>query len=66
MNNAIEGNVIGLKSDGTALGNRYGVEIDSGASNNTIGGLTSSPGSGTGNVFSGNTRTVSSSTPRPG
>ncbi len=53
-NNAIEGNVIGLTSGGAALGNYYGVEIDSAASSNTIGGLTSAPGTGAGNVISGN------------
>ena len=52
--NAIEGNVIGLAAGGAALGNHHGVEIDGGAGGNTIGGPTSSPGSGAGNVISGN------------
>ncbi|MGO9919363.1 MAG: hypothetical protein ACLQIB_32270, partial [Isosphaeraceae bacterium] len=53
-NNVIEGNVLGLNSAGAALANYYGVEINSSASGNTIGGLTSTPGTGAGNVISGN------------
>ena len=52
--NLIEGNVIGLSSVGTALGNYIGVEVTAGAINNTIGGLTSTPGTGAGNVISAN------------
>src|SRR5207302_5261118 len=50
-----KGNYIGTTADGLhALGNRfYGVRIDGGA-NNTVGGLTASPGTGPGNVISGN------------
>ena len=35
-----------------------GVEIDTGASGNTIGGLTATPGTGPGDVISGNNRTA--------
>ncbi len=52
--NLIEGNVIGLSSVGTALGNYIGVEFTAGASNDTLGGLTSTPGTGAGNVVSAN------------
>ena len=49
--NVIQGNFIGTNAAGTAaLGNGYGVTIDSGASKNTIGGT----GAGAGNVISGN------------
>ncbi len=54
-NNLVEGDVIGLSSGGTALGNSIGVEVDYGAADNTIGGQTSIPGTGAGNVISGNT-----------
>jgi hypothetical protein len=57
--NVIEGNYVGtdatgttaLDQDGKPLGNGYeGIEIDAGASDNTIGGTTA----GTGNLISGN------------
>ena len=50
--NLITGNFLGTDVNGTAAGpgNGYGVMIDSGASNNTIGGT----GAGAGNVISGN------------
>ena len=37
-----------------AIANNIGVEIDGGASGNTIGGLTATPGTGAGNVISVN------------
>ncbi len=50
--NLIEGNYIGTDKSGTsALGNSTGIF---GGSNNTIGGLTATPGIGAGNVISGN------------
>ena len=56
--NLVEGNFIGTDFTGTVaitdIGS-VGVGIDSGASNNTIGGLTTNPGTGAGNVISGNT-----------
>jgi parallel beta-helix repeat protein len=60
--NQVEGNIIGLDPSGSAavgtdsqpLGNRGGVEIAGGATNNTIGGLTGTPGTGAGNLISGN------------
>ena len=50
------GNDIGTDiTGGVALPNGYdGVRIDSGASNNTIGGLAATPGTGAGNLISGN------------
>ena len=49
--NVVEGNYIGTDASGsTALGNRWGVEIDNGASGNTIGGTVA----GAGNIISGN------------
>jgi parallel beta-helix repeat protein len=51
-NNVVEGNYIGLSSTGGPLGNGgYGVQIDTGASDNTIGGTTT----GARNVISANT-----------
>ena len=52
----LESNYIGTNATGTAaLGNgTNGVEIDSPATGNTIGGLTTTPGTGAGNVISGN------------
>ncbi len=53
--NVVEGNLIGTGITGTvAIANATGVEIDTGASGNTIGGLTATPGTGAGNVISGN------------
>ena len=61
--NLVEGDYIGTDVTGTvAIPNTgAGVEIDSGASGNTIGGITSSPGTGAGNVISGNATGVSDS-----
>ena len=54
--NLVAGNFIGTDKTGTmAIGNATGVEIDTSASGNTIGGVTSTPGTGLGNVISGNT-----------
>ena len=53
--NVIAGDKIGTDITGTlALANHDGVFITSGASANTIGGLTATPGTGAGNVISGN------------
>ena len=54
--NVVEGDYIGTDYTGTvALANGgNGVAIDTGASSNTIGGLTTKPGTGAGNVISGN------------
>jgi hypothetical protein len=56
LDNQVVSNIIGLDATGElAVGNRIdGVAVDSGASGNTIGGLTSTPGTGAGNVISGN------------
>ena len=52
----VAGNKIGTDITGTlALPNSHGVEIANGATNNTIGGLTGTPGTGAGNIISGNT-----------
>src|SRR5262249_37713741 len=55
-NNTVAGNYIGLASNGTTdLGNgSLGIYIHNGASNNTVGGFTDTPGTGAGNVISGN------------
>lgn len=54
--NLVVGNFFGTDITGTvAIGNLVGVGIDSGGSNNTIGGLTATAGTGAGNVISGNT-----------
>ncbi len=54
--NLVEGNFIGTDKTGlTAIANSNGVVIQSGAQNNTIGGFTSTPGTGAGNLISGNT-----------
>ncbi len=54
--NLVAGNFIGTDIAGmVAIANlEFGVELDSGASGNTIGGLTATPGTGAGNVISGN------------
>lgn len=53
--NTVSGNYIGTNVAGTAaLANPTGVAIYTGANNNTIGGTTSTPGTGAGNVISGN------------
>jgi len=54
--NVVDGNFIGTDRTGSiALGNQHdGVDVWFGASTNTIGGPTSTPGSGAGNVISGN------------
>jgi hypothetical protein len=52
--NVVQGNYIGTDKSGTvALGNYIGIE-DAGELNNTIGGLTGTPGTAAGNVISGN------------
>jgi hypothetical protein len=54
--NVVEGNLIGTDVTGTVtVANGDGVEVDPGASGNTIGGLTATPGTGAGNVISGST-----------
>ncbi len=54
--NILAGNYIGTNAAGTAtIANAVGVQISNGASTNTIGGFTSTPGTGAGNVISGNT-----------
>ncbi len=54
--NVVAGNYIGTDFTGTvAISNGTGVKIDTGATGNTIGGLTATPGTGAGNVISGNT-----------
>jgi hypothetical protein len=51
--NLLQGNYIGTGRSGTsALGNGLGIES---GSNSTIGGLTATPGTGPGNLISGNT-----------
>jgi len=53
QNNVIQGNLIGLSTAGAALGNGTGILIEN-SPNNLIGGLTARPGTGPGNVISGN------------
>ncbi len=50
-NNIVQGNLIGLKANGGALANAFGVAVTLGANGNRIGGTTA----GQGNVISGNT-----------
>lgn len=54
--NTVAGNFIGTDSSGSAaMGNiQNGIYIHGGAANNTVGGLTATPGTGAGNVISGN------------
>ena len=56
IDNVVAGNYVGTDSTGkAALGNvGNGIEILELASENTIGGLTATPGSGLGNLISGN------------
>ena len=62
INNVIAGDYIGTDFTGmVAIANGTGVELDSGASGNTIGGLTATPGTGAGNVISGNTTGINDS-----
>ncbi len=52
--NLVAGNYLGVNASGTtARPNSYGVRAD--AAGNTIGGLTTTPGTGAGNVIAGNT-----------
>ena len=54
--NSIVGNWIGTSADGLGqAGNQIGVAVTAGASGNFIGGTTATPGTGAGNVISGNT-----------
>jgi hypothetical protein len=57
QNNVVSGNYIGLNAAGSgAVGNgNAGVAIEAGASDNVIGGAADKPGTGLGNVISGNT-----------
>jgi Peptidase family C25 len=53
--NVVLGNYIGTNVAGTgAVPNNDGVKVANGAQSNTIGGLTSTPGTASGNVISGN------------
>ena len=56
--NVVAGNLIGTNLAGTAALPNGGdsVQIESGATNNTIGGIAATPGTGAGNLISGNTR----------
>lgn len=56
-NNVVQGNYIGTDITGLIpVGNaQIGVHIQAGATNNTIGGSTTLPGTGRGNVIAGNT-----------
>ncbi|MGP0066264.1 MAG: NosD domain-containing protein [Isosphaeraceae bacterium] len=53
--NQILGNFIGMDVTGeVAIPNSNGVDLEVGATSNSIGGLTATPGTGAGNVISGN------------
>jgi hypothetical protein len=56
-NNVVQGNYIGTDITGlVTVGNsQIGVQVHAGATNNTIGGSTTLPGTGRGNVIAGNT-----------
>ncbi len=55
IDNVIAGDYIGTDFTGmVAIANGTGVELDTAASSNTIGGLTATPGTGAGNLISGN------------
>lgn len=55
-NNKVQGNYIGTNLNGSsAIANQFdGVTVTFGASNNLIGGFTATPGTGAGNIVSGN------------
>jgi hypothetical protein len=53
--NSVRGNFIGTTADGAAARGNGGGGVLITAANNTVGGLTGTPGTGAGNVISGNT-----------
>ena len=55
-NNTVQGNFIGTNITGTVglPGGNGGISLDTGSSNNVIGGLTATPGTPPGNLISGN------------
>jgi hypothetical protein len=55
-NNVVQGNLIGLSTAGGTLGNGTGIFVNN-SPNNLIGGGTPRPGTGPGNVISGNSQT---------
>ncbi len=60
--NLVEGNLIGVDTTySEPLGNGTGIELDTGAGGNTIGGLTAVSGVNLGNFISGNTTGISDS-----
>ncbi len=55
VGNVVKGNYIGTDRSGQfAISNGTGILIDAGASDTVIGGFTTSPGTGAGNIISGN------------